>query len=408
MTSNSISENAVSFYASGGHAHDGITSSLIKTNSYSIYDFNPSFIGDNPERRRAQVNNYNSFKQLVVNTINSTVLEPAGIVLQDNIINSRNIISGSITAIEIAANTIVADNIAAGAVTANELSANLVLVNNVIRSNNFDGNIAGNGSILTSGTTGWAIAGDGTAVFDSSYIRGTIIAGAVSTPGVDILANGAIVSNNFSVTSDGVLSATGASISGAITATSGTIAGWDITGDNLTSGGGYAGNMIIGPGYGDNNTGAVFISAPSGAPGVDSEVYHDGYSSFYADRITSSNTVVKDLQVTSGGIYYQYGHQSFEFSYDDAAGLLYAYIDGVPYCITECASTPTPVPVAPTPVAPTPVAPTPVAPTPVAPTPVAPTPVPVVVNRICTPASIGFNGCETVGQCIPGGTGPVC
>lgn len=175
-TSNSISENAISFYASGGHAHDGVTSSLIKTNSYSIYDFNPSFIGDNPERRRAQVNNYNSFRQLVVNTINSTVLEPAGIVLQDNIINSRNIISGSITATEIAANTITADNIAAGTITANniaantitanniatgaitadELSANLVLVNNVIRSNNFDGTVAANGVITVQGTSGWA------------------------------------------------------------------------------------------------------------------------------------------------------------------------------------------------------------------------------------------------------------
>lgn len=339
MTSNSISENAVSFYASGGHAHDGVTSSLIKTNSYSIYDFNPSFVGDNPERRRAQVNNYNSFKQLVVNTINSTVLEPAGIVLQDNIINSRNIISGSITAIEIAANTIVADNIAAGAVTANELSANLVLVNNVIRSNNFDGDIAGNGSILTSGTTGWAIAGDGTAVFDSSYIRGTITAGAVSTPGVDILANGAIVSNNFVVTAEGYIIAAGATIGGTITATAGSIAGWDISGDDLRSGGGYPGDMIIGPNAEDlygSFTGAIRIDTPV-ISGVTSLVArYSGYGTNLSYVNTVSNITLSMLDIQTDGIMYQHGNQRFEFYYDSALDKLYAVIDGTYWCIQEC------------------------------------------------------------------------
>jgi hypothetical protein len=243
---NAISENGVSFYSAGGHSHDGRNSTLIDTTAYSIYDFTPGILSDNPERRQAQVRNYNSFKQLVVNTINSTVLEPAGIVLQDNIINSRNIISGSITAIEIAANTITANNIAAntitaneiaaGAITADELSANLVLVNNVIKSNNFDGTIASNGAITSSGTVGWAVTGYGHAVFDTTYIRGSLTASSVSTPGVDILSNGTLSANNFtlygngaivtsggnfSVTESGVMSATGASISGSIFATNG-------------------------------------------------------------------------------------------------------------------------------------------------------------------------------------------
>ena len=288
-TSNSISENAISFYASGGHAHDGVTSSLIKTNSYSIYDFNPSFVGDNPERRRAQVNNYNSFRQLVVNTINSTVLEPAGIVLQDNIINSRNIISGSITATEIAANTITADNIAAntitanqiaantitanqiaaGAVTASELAANIVLVNNYITSNNFDGTIAANGAVTGAGTTGWAITSYGDAVFDTSFIRGSITASEVLTPGVDIYSNGTLAANaftlygngaivaasgNFSVTAGGAMSATGASISGTINSTAGSIAGWVIGSDTISA---ASGNIYLyqEPGYGSVNAG---------------------------------------------------------------------------------------------------------------------------------------------------------
>ena len=261
-TSNSISENAISFYASGGHAHDGSTSSLIKTDAYSIYDFNPSFIGDNPERRRAQVNNYNSFRQLVVNTINSTVLEPAGIVLQDNIINSRNIISGSITATEISANTITADNIAAGAITANELSANLVLVNNVIRSNNFDGTILANGTITTAGTVGWAVSGQGQAVFDTTFIRGSISASEVLTPGVDIYSNGTLAANaftiygngaivtsggNFSVTASGIMSATGANISGTINSINGSIGGFSLSSNDI-DGAGVLLHTSAGPG----------------------------------------------------------------------------------------------------------------------------------------------------------------
>lgn len=245
---NAISENGVSFYSAGGHSHDGRNSTLIDTTAYSIYDFTPGILSDNPERRQAQVRNYNSFKQLVVNTINSTILEPAGIVLQDNIINSRNIISGSITAIEIAANTITANNIAAGAITADQLSANLVLVNNVIKSNNFDGTVAANGAITSQGTVGWAVTGYGHAVFDTTYIRGSLTASSVSTPGVDILSNGTLAANNFtlygngaivtsggnfSVTASGVMSATGASINGTIDASDGSIGAWVIDANGI-------------------------------------------------------------------------------------------------------------------------------------------------------------------------------
>jgi hypothetical protein len=334
-TSNSISENAISFYASGGHAHDGVTSSLIKTNSYSIYDFNPSFIGDNPERRRAQVNNYNSFRQLVVNTINSTVLEPAGIVLQDNIINSRNIISGSITATEIAANTITADNIAAGTITANniaantitanniatgaitadELSANLVLVNNVIRSNNFDGTVAANGVITVQGTSGWAITSAGSAVFDSTAIRGTLTASAVSTPGVDIYANGTLSANsytlygngaiatssgNFSVDASGNLTATNANITGEINATSGSISGNLLVGGTITStdisGVNISGSFITGATYiqvGDLAAGYVLLTTGG-------QITAKG-SIFSFAEITSATEISSSNIVSAGG-----------------------------------------------------------------------------------------------------------
>lgn len=310
-TSNSISENAISFYASGGHAHDGSTSSLIKTDSYSIYDFNPSFVGDNPERRRAQVNNYNSFRQLVVNTINSTVLEPAGIVLQDNIINSRNIISGSITTTEIAANTITSNNIAAntitadniaantitsnniaantitsnniaantitsvqiasntitannistGAITADKLTANLVLVNNVIRSNNFNGTVAANGIITSDGTTGWAITSAGDAVFDSSVIRGTLTAGAIYINASNYWnANGVVVMGNPGDVTPGFVysPSTGLSVTGRVTATSGKIASFDIIGSTLYTGDSFVGWISLGP------TATAYGSVPAG------------------------------------------------------------------------------------------------------------------------------------------------
>jgi len=379
--STGTSESSIVFF-NGGHNHNGISSALIDVSKYSIYDFTTDFLGTSL-RQESQSFNYGKFKEVISRIVREDVLTTAGIRLLPNQVR--------------------AENISAGAVTATSLAANIVLVNNIIRSSNFDGNVAANGSILTDGTTGWAISGDGTAVFDSSYIRGTITAGAVSTPGVDILSNGAIISNNFSVTANGVLSATGANISGAITATSGAIAGWDITGDNLTSGGGYAGNMVIGPGYADNNTGAVFISAPSGTAGVDSEVYHDGYASLYQDHNTSNNTYGRELQVTSGGIYYQYGHQSFEFAYDAGADLLYAYIDGVPYCIAKCGAGTT-----------TTTTTTTAAPggggggtTTTTTTAVTTTAVPS--NRICTPATVGIvGGCTSVGQCHPDGTGPAC
>jgi hypothetical protein len=245
-------------------------------------------------------------------------------------------------------NSIQSIHIEAGAITASELSANIVLVNNIIRSSNFDGNVAANGSITSNGTVGWAISGDGTAVFDSSYIRGTITAGAVSTPGVDILANGAIVSNNFVVSANGIVQAAGAIIGGTITATSGSIAGWDIVGDDLRSGGGYPGDMIIGPNAEDlygSFTGAIRIDTPV-VSGVTSLIArYSGYGTNLAFVNTVSNTTLSMLDMQSDGIVYQHGNQRFEFYYNSALDKLYAVIDGVYWCIQECtAGTPVPGP----------------------------------------------------------------
>jgi hypothetical protein len=226
--SSGISEGCILFFQ-GGHDHNGISSSLIDTASYSIYDFVVGNVGSS-SRQANQQKNFDSLKSVISNIVKTDVLGPSGVRLNPNSIQSIHI--------------------EAGAVTASELSANIVLVNNIIRSSNFDGNVAANGSITSNGTVGWAISGDGSAVFDSSYIRGTITAGAVSTPGIDIDANGNLTANafslfgngaivtssgNFSVSAGGALSATGANISGQIDATSGTVGNWDISGGNIIS-----------------------------------------------------------------------------------------------------------------------------------------------------------------------------
>jgi len=124
-----ISESGVVFFSAGGHNHDGQSSSLIDTSKYSVFDFNFSYVGNNPDRTNRQIINQIAFKNYLIKTINESVLEPAGIVLQDNIINSRNIISGSITANEIAANTITGNNIAAGTITGNNIAAGTITAN---------------------------------------------------------------------------------------------------------------------------------------------------------------------------------------------------------------------------------------------------------------------------------------
>jgi hypothetical protein len=122
----SISESGVVFFSAGGHNHDGVSSSLIDTSKYSIFDFNFGLVSNNRDRLNKQNINQNGLRNFIVKTVNESVLEPAGIVLQDNIINSRNIIAGSITADEIAANTITGNNIAANTITGNNIAAGTI------------------------------------------------------------------------------------------------------------------------------------------------------------------------------------------------------------------------------------------------------------------------------------------
>ncbi|MEY2973508.1 MAG: Chaperone of endosialidase [Pseudomonadota bacterium] len=232
-SSSAISENSIVFFE-GGHDHDGVSSSLIDTEQYSIYDFIVGKTGSNSRQIRQQ-RNFDNLKTVVSNIVINDVLGPSGVRLLPNSVQSVHI--------------------AAGAITANELAANIVLVNNVISSSNY---------VLN--TSGWAIYSNGVAEFDAASIRGTLTAAAVSTPGVDILSNGTLSANsftlygngaivtssgNFSVSAGGVLTATGANVSGNITASavnagisisSPSISGGSISGTSINIG---SGNFIV-------------------------------------------------------------------------------------------------------------------------------------------------------------------
>ena len=247
------SENTIYFYPGrGGHSHDGENSSFIDTSKYSLFDFSWGIFGD-PSRIADQTRNYVSFENFIIETVNNAVLKPANIILQPGTVNgTSHIISRSIDTGLITANAITANEILAGTITADELAANIVLVNNIISSSNY-----------SPGVSGWAINGNGNAEFANTSIRGTIQADSLTTPGIDIssagdltaanfalYANGKIENGNFSVSSAGVLSATGANISGTIEASSLVTPGLTIEANgDLTSGGGatvlYADGSIV-------------------------------------------------------------------------------------------------------------------------------------------------------------------
>lgn len=290
-----MNESSIYFFPGGGHNHDGNNSSLINTSAYSIFDFDFGNIGG-PNRVYRQELNQNGFKQFIIATVNSSILEPSGLVLQPGVVNGNaHIIAGSVTGNEISANTITANNIVAGTITANLLSANIVLVDNVIRSNNFDGTIASNGIITSSGNTGWAITWAGDAVFDSSVIRGSIVAASVSTPGVDILSdgtlsantftlygNGAIVtsSGNFSVDASGNLSAQNADITGEINASTGEVGNWSIGATSLSS---ADGNIFL---YSDGTGSSIVVGT-----GVSAQIVLGSDGDLYSVRNNVQTTI---------------------------------------------------------------------------------------------------------------------
>jgi len=379
-SSSGIPESSIVFFT-GGHDHDGISSGLIKTNQYSIYDWEIGVTVGNGQRGQKQSENAAGFRLLIDSIVKETTLGPAGIRLSPN----------TITGLHIASNTI----------TANELSANIVLVNNVIRSNNFDGGVAANGTITSGGTVGWAISGDGTAILDIAYIRGSIQADSLYINALNYWQSNGI----FSVgAANNILfyNGTDLELTGKVTATSGQIAGWVIDADNLETGGNYDGSMIIGQFAETNGGGGVKIEGAADGNNDFGTAYLTGEELYFTDTVTNN-----ELYVRSTGIEYALSNQIWQFY--ESGGALYAVVDGTEYCLSLCGSAPAPVGVSPVTVVGTTVVGTTVVGTTVVGTTVVGTtvvgPVTVVVGPVTV--VVGGGGCpperDCAGICCPEG-----
>lgn len=242
-----INESGVSFYPGGGHNHDGQNSTLINTSVYSVYDFPVQIIGD-PSRTADQIRNLDSFKQLIIDTVNQSIIAPAGVVFQQGVINgSAHIISRSIsteiiaadaiTANEIAANTITANEIAVGTITADLFASNIILVGQVIKSNNY-----------VTGVSGWAINGNGAAEFDSASIRGLITADAIYVNALNYWnSNGTFsvgAANNYMF-----YNGTNLELTGTVYADSGGIGSWAITSTDIYNNTGASNTVLSANGF---------------------------------------------------------------------------------------------------------------------------------------------------------------
>jgi hypothetical protein len=336
--SRGTSENSILFF-NGGHDHNGVSSSLINTNSYSIYDFVVGKIGDSV-RQNNQQKNYDNLKNVITNIVKTDILGPSGVRLGPNSVQSVNI--------------------AAGAVTAGELAANIVLVNNIISSGNFDGTVAANGVITSQGTTGWAITSAGDAVFSNTAIRGTLTAGALYiNANNQWLANGAIIVGNPGDSTPGFAysPSTGLAVTGRITATSGKIAAFEVIGSTLYTGDSFLGWIALGPvdnaGYGGVSAGEILVATR--APSDNHEVYTSmrgekfliqdqddaaRYTEITRDGMTTTGTMRADSFIAPS-VVYPYGANQIAFYWDGSQ--IYAVIDGqAQICLTHCGSAPAP------------------------------------------------------------------
>lgn len=142
LTGNTIKgdgENKIIFFKGGGHNHDGISSTLIDSTKYSIFDFNFGLTGSDQSRVRTQVKNKNQLQNYIIETINNASLEPSGIRLKPSTI------------------------------TSDLLSADFMLVDQTIASNGYIANANDSAN-----ATGWAIYSNGFAEFQNVLVRGAI------------------------------------------------------------------------------------------------------------------------------------------------------------------------------------------------------------------------------------------
>jgi carbonic anhydrase/acetyltransferase-like protein (isoleucine patch superfamily) len=312
----STSETNIRFFRSGGHKHDGVSSSLIDFSKYSIFDFGTdiSLNGENNDREIIRTDNQIRFDQYIASFISSQILAPAGIILAPNSVQGQHIGAEEITAINIRANTI----------TANELAINVVQVGDTISSNNY-----------SASTTGWQIRSDGSAEFNNNVtITGNITAGSASSltngnvtggtiTGGTITIGNTATANLFKVYADGSLSL-GSNTTfanapfrvteqGALVATSATITG------NITAGtaSNISGSVVTGgtiSGTSINIGSGAFTVSNAGALVATSATITGNITAGAASTITGAairgGTLIVGADVTSANVFKVYSDGS--------------------------------------------------------------------------------------------------
>ena len=180
----------------------------------------------------------------------------------------------------------------------------------------------GEGTEASPYTYPFALRSDGSVLANKATIRGVLTADAESKIGPWTITatsickvsramgnstagaayfgdDGLSVTNKFQVNSAGKLTATGADIEGKITATTGTIGGWNITSTQINST--SSGGLITGLQKQDAGTWAIAVGATamndwSTAP---FRIKHDGTGIIGGFDITSTAIKTKDIAVTS-------------------------------------------------------------------------------------------------------------
>ena len=214
----------------------------------------------------------------------------------------------------------------------------------IIRSSNYNGTFNNTTNIWTSGSTGWVISGDGRAEFSTAAIRGTLTAGSVF-----INANNRWKSSEYGDTITDAIFKVGTStnymfyngidsleVKGTIRATAGKIAGWDIVGDNLASGGNYNGSISIGPGNGPNSletggpTGELYIDAGI-SPGYQAAAEYNAYFARWSRSGDSGADYA--MAAAPDGIAYQYS-ESDKFEFRLISNVPYIVVNGTQFQLT--------------------------------------------------------------------------
>ena len=302
------SENTILFFE-GGHNHDGVSSALIDVDEYSIYDFIVGKTGSST-RQATQQRNFDNLKTVICNIVTTDILGPAGVRLAPNSVQSVHI--------------------AAGSITTSELAANIVLVNNVISSGNY-----------STGVAGWSINSNGSAEFDIAVIRGQIQANSIYINNLNYWnSNGTFsvgAANNIMF-----FNGTNLELTGTVTATAGQIAGWQISGDSLVTGGNFSGDMVLGK-FANSNYAGMRVSGAADGGGYYPEVtITQGVINL---TVTNGSAVTSNTTYTSKGVIYNNLDASNSWQFFLSGGDVYARVTTggsyVDYCLQQCGNSPT-------------------------------------------------------------------